>query len=789
MRTPLASHLASLFILPFFALLPTASAQAPSPAVAVPDASIMELWAGMHAAGMIDDAQFEHVQEQGILPPDTTVQNSPLPAEQQTVWMGMQQHGLVTADELVHMLFEGTTPNLSADEVKAFEELAPVYEPDRSKRLTYDVRLKHQRVEAIRLKHQAAKEWQSRYDAAVTRAQAEGLPLRVENEEGQVELLFAYDHDRPLYALTCNRNAAATISTDTVRPGGSGPFGLTGTNITAAMWDVGAVRTSHQEFAVARVAIGDTATEAEHSTRVAGTLAATGISTDAQGMAYRAKVLSYDLYSLIPEMTDCLVSNEHVRISNHSYVVACGWDNVNAFWWIYTWFPRWWGDIRLSEDEDYLFGFYNYLPHDMDEFCYTATYHLPVYAAGNDRDDRHLLSTGYPSHYVRVWPAENWVSTSRLRPNDGNPAGFDCITPHGVAKNILTVGAILDVPDGYTNGATVTLDWYSATGPTDDGRIKPDLVANGQSLYTTSASSDAGYVVGSGTSYASPSVAGSLVLLQDLHERIYGADAPMLASTLKGLVIHTADDVGMPGPDYQFGWGLMNTLAAAWVITNNAIWDSLPHIKEVSLVEDEYVEFGSLASTNEPLKVTMCWTDPAGPIQDWALDPTNRILVNDLDLRVISPDGTETNAPWILDPQNPTNAATAGDNCRDNVEQVLILTPTNGWYTVHVEHKGTLSNGVQDVTIIVTGNTPTNAPDFFMSSIERIDPDTNLWVQLQWPGVVGALYQVDTVTNLMNPNDWTNRSEVVSANLETMDWTEQDIELDEVRFYRLHRLK
>ena len=61
---------------------------------------------------------------------------------------------------------------------------------------------------------------------------------------------------------------------------------------------------------------------------------------------------------------------------------------------------------------------------------------------------------------------------------------------------------------------------------------------------------------------ASPNAAGSASLLVELYAKLFDGGA-MRASTLKGLIIHTADDLGNPGPDYSYGWGLMNAKAAA----------------------------------------------------------------------------------------------------------------------------------------------------------------------------------------------------------------------------------
>lgn len=755
------------------------------------DTPVNELWTMMRTAGMINDEQLAHALATGSLAEGAVVQNSPVPAEKQASWTKLHDNKVITAQELAYLFFKGQIPDMTAEENKAFEELAKVYEPDRKRRLTYAVRLAHQKVELIRLSKRSSKDWKQKHDEAIARATKEDMPIKGEGDNGSIFELHRYDHDMPLYKITFNRISAQTIATDKARPGGSSPFNLTGTNVTVAMWDGGAVWTTHQEFATARVTDMDNSTVIDHSTMVAGTMAAQGVDTNAQGMAYAVNVLSFDWNFTIAEMSSMVASNPNVHVSNHSYGLAAGWDNINLFWWA----PRWWGDTRLSEDEDNHFGWYSADSADMDEFCYTAPYHLPVFAAGNDRQETHGIWYEYPLHGIKDYVSGSWVNSSRVRPPDGGTNGYDCISSMNLSKNILTVGAVVDIPGGETNASQVNLDWYSGTGPTDDGRIKPDLVANGQGLHTTTAATNnMGYADPSGTSFSSPSVAGSLALLQELHERFYGTNAPMLASTLKGLVLHTADDAGNIGPDYRNGWGLMNTERAGWVITNNAAWNSMPHIKEVSLANGSMIQFGILGDTGTPLKVTICWTDPAGTEQPWALDPTNLTLVNDLDLRVISPDGITTNFPWVLDPVHPEVAATNGDNICDNVEQVSIPQPTNGYYTVAITHKGTLSNGVQDVSIIITGNTPTNAPDFVITSMGALGDsenpsETNGWVQLTWPGVVGALYQMEACTNLLESESWTNHENVISANLEAMQYTDTNAPLDTLRFYRIKRLK
>ena len=48
---------------------------------------------------------------------------------------------------------------------------------------------------------------------------------------------------------------------------------------------------------------------------------------------------------------------------------------------------RWYGNPVISEVEDYEFGLYTKKARDRDQFVYTANYNLPVWSAGNDRDD------------------------------------------------------------------------------------------------------------------------------------------------------------------------------------------------------------------------------------------------------------------------------------------------------------------------------------------------------------------------------------------------------------------
>ncbi len=158
---------------------------------------------------------------------------------------------------------------------------------------------------------------------------------------------------------------------------------------------------------------------------------------------------------------------------------------------------------------------------------------------------------------------------------------------------------------------------------------------------------------------------------------------------------------------------MVNAAKAAQLVQADSDAGGEQYIAEVTVTDGDYVERTVTATGSVPLKVSIAWTDPAGPAQPEQLDPTNLVLVNDFDLRVIGPGGV-TNFPYILDPASPTNAATTGENYRDNIEQVVIANPVaNADYIVRVTHKDHLvddriefSSGTVDGLFGNTGREP-----------------------------------------------------------------------------------
>lgn len=518
--------------------------------------------------------------------------------------------------------------------------------------------------------------------------------------------IMAIQNGRPLIYTTQNDRAAISTAADRVR--NTLPFGVDGSGLIAGVWDAGSALANHQEFG-SRVLAKDGASANYHSTHVAGTIGASGVVARAEGMAPNVQIDSYDWSFDDSEMIQAAASYPgeagKVYVSNHSYGILAGWFYAS---WLNPYTHRsgyhFWGDINAVSVEKY-FGQYGAGPQGWDRVVYNAPYFLPFKAAGNERDDDPVpgATVYYTPDDGTTW--SNTVFDPNIHPmGDGQyKGGYDTIPYLGTAKNIMTVGAVTDaVVDGDRDPSAADALGFTSWGPADDGRIKPDIVANGDALYSCNSSSASGYATLSGTSMACPNAAGSALLLADYYDDLFPGQA-MRASTLKGLVIHTADDLGRPGPDYQYGWGLMNTRRAADLLAEYQLGNTTV-LREGRLLEpnDTSYAFSAYVDGGEPLKVTLCWTDPPGTATD-AHDDRIPVLVNDLDLRIIDPGGT-VHYPFSLDYLNPEALATDYyKNALDNVEQVLIDMPQPGIYTIEVEAAVGLQDGEQWYSLVASG--------------------------------------------------------------------------------------
>lgn len=483
------------------------------------------------------------------------------------------------------------------------------------------------------------KEHEANFARAMELAQINGWKTRIVEEDGTVLELDGVTQDgNPIYLSTLNEGAARTTRTDRLYPGESLGLELTGAGMTVGVWEVDATRPSHELFS-GRVTQVNSDSWGNHANHVTGTiLGGDVIQFGARGMAYEANARAFTAFNDHSEMAN--EAADGLLISNHSYGVPAAFLSSNFH------------------------GKYNADAINVDLITYEAPYYLPVIAAGNDRNDGISFD------------------------------GYDILTDMACNKNAMTVAAVRELVF-YEEPNDILMSNFSSWGPTDDGRIKPDISGKGVSTFSASVESNSSYYVSSGTSMAAPNVAGSLILLQQHYFNVNGVF--MRSSTVRGLACHTALEAGNdPGPDYEFGWGLLNAEAAAEAITNNGV-SSL--IREVELNEGESYTIQVYAADGENLHSSITWTDPAGDFPGTGLNDPTPVLVNDLDLRVSQ--DSMVYLPWKLDVDDPSDGATRGDNIVDNIEKVEVDNAT-GIYTITVTHKGALE-GPQIFSLIITG--------------------------------------------------------------------------------------
>ncbi|NQE45493.1 Subtilisin-like serine protease [ANME-1 cluster archaeon GoMg2] len=441
-----------------------------------------------------------------------------------------------------------------------------------------------------------------------------------------------------------NDGSREALKVNTVQ---AAPYNLNGSGVVIAEWDEGWADGSHNDLA-GRVTIGDTGSAvANHATHVAGTVIGNGTNSGGllRGMAPEANIVTYEWPDNITEM-----KNEIFDAINNSAVIS-----TNSWGW------------EINASNCYLYGDYGTWSQNYDKIVdgkldnNTITI---VFSAGNQEVSANCSSGNYP------WP-HPW----------GRLPG-----PGSTAKNTIVVGATYSDTNNHT--------CFSSRGPTDDGRIKPDVSAPGDEIGgdggINSTISGQSYAVKRGTSMSAPAVSGCVALMyQDYRSTHSGAN--LTPATVKALLIHTAEDLGSPGPNYTYGWGLVNVTAAVDVIRsdNNPVQTILGGVLNNSEVDtyNVYVPAGV------ELKTTLVWTDEKGAVQ------AAEELVNNLDLNITK--SGSTYYPWLLDPDTPGNPAITGVDSINNVEQVLIDASTSDTYTINVNGTS-IPEGPQAYSLIIT---------------------------------------------------------------------------------------
>lgn len=335
----------------------------------------------------------------------------------------------------------------------------------------------------------------------------------------------------------------------------------------------------------------------------------------------------------------------------------------------------------------------------------------------------------------------------------GNAGGADCnygagenwgnITGgHKIGKNVFTIGNVQ--ADG-------TLEDNSSHGPATDGRIKPDLCANG---VMTSTAANNQYVTTNGTSFAAPAVMGVMAQLYQAHQELNG-EIPASA-LIKSIMLNSATDIENEGPDFRSGWGIVNAHRAVRCLEEQRYLDN-----EIGQGENNSHNI-TLPNNVRQLKVMLYWADPEG------VPNVAKALVNDLDLNLEAPNG-DIHLPWILDetpdPVTLNLPATQGEDHLNNMEQVVVNNPNAGVYEFNVEGfelpfgilKYYISYEIitDEITLIYPNGGEGLVPDEVVKIHWEAFDESNEYILEYSPDEGNSWNEIATVNGTIRSFDWT----------------------------------
>lgn len=468
-----------------------------------------------------------------------------------------------------------------------------------------------------------------------------------------------------------------------------GGRGLTGQGVVVGVGDDGNP-TQHSDLS-GHVYNHSSASAGPHGVHVMGTIAGAGIRDERfKGYAPQS-ILVAQLFSNILAYTPAYIADYGMAITNNSY-----------------------GNV---ENDCETFGVYDLYSRLVDNQMQDYPFLTHVFAAGNSGN---MNCDIFPTSYGTVL------------------GGYQS------SKNAIVVGNTLE------NGA---ISSNSSRGPVSDGRIKPEITAQGTRVMSTGINNT--YVLNSGTSMSAPAVSGGLALLYERYKQLHGGNNPS-ATLMKALLCNGATDLGNEGPDYTYGFGWMNLMR------------SVRMLEQTNYFTGQVIQNGSNQHTiNIPagsditqLKVMLHWSDPA------ASPLSAQPLQHDLDLRITAPDGSQV-LPYILnsDPDKVTQAATRGVDRVNNIEQVVINNPQPGTYQVHI---GGYRVSDQQDYVVVYDTIAKGIELTYPIGAERFAPGDSVYVSWESAGYTTEPVRLEYSSD--NGSSWQLIADGVNVNARQFLW-------------------
>ncbi len=463
-------------------------------------------------------------------------------------------------------------------------------------------------------------------------------------------------------------------------------YGLTGQNYKIGIVDGGSVY-KHYEFSNSdRVKYQETPSVDDHATHVAGTCASYGYDAQSRGVAREANIYSYTFDDWENSLRQCGINGYNSCNNSWGYII--GWDGSYYFGLSYEYYIANYQSGLLRSPN---FGKYSIYSRDLDTISKTYNNLFMCFAAGNDRNDGYSGGTWY----IYRNSTSSWVA---MNPNTYPPpepdGDYNSIGMLGSAKNILTVGASVD--------SSITPTGFSNWGPTNDNRIKPEIMANGDSVYSTLASGYTAYGRYSGTSMATPFATGCGCLIQQfiLEQLGYFPESALV----KACLIHGASATEINAKN---GYGLINmenTLFFLDYVKQQNIFNIQRETMTNSKTIDSFT-FTNLGTGS--FVATLCYNDIQGtPQTDYS---STQVIVNRLAL-YIENNGTYY-YPYRLESQT-TNAVMKTSSSSyneslvydwDNTQKILIPSGLTGTVSIYVKRMNTL-NGDQNYILLISNN-------------------------------------------------------------------------------------